>query len=180
MLKVIALQHQYIQFNAGLGVCKDHFNIFNSIKSLFNRVPSPSRPRSQRVINFEGAIKQLSNERHQEIETGVAPETNLMPHSRIKLDITIKAFTKDLDQILQEAIRKNNVTKEKILKVYRLANEYKIKKMQYEMKRLPHAKILEIFEIMIDNRDDMHQLEVEVRQENNYDIVDWITEKTQY
>ncbi len=131
-------------------------------------VPAPkgedmfSDPLSKQLMGM--FIESVVEDRLHYERTGERPETRLIPHKRIKLDIMVKAYESDLRRSIAEVQRDATLTATaKAAEVKRIEGE--VAGLIYRLKREPFTSMDAIFEQMKRGRTDLRAIEEEVRRE---------------
>lgn len=106
--------------------------------------------------------------------TGERPETRLIPHIRVKLDIMVKAYESDLRESIETVTREKTSEPALAAEIKRMRSE--VESLIYRLKREPSKSIETVFESMKDSRD-LAQFEREVRAEQpSFNNVDGLRE----
>jgi hypothetical protein len=169
LLAALTTKYPDITFVIGNGYCR-HIHVLHDFKSLFRSVKlisgapqaeqKPSRP-DENPIN--DAIAGLIRQRTMQEAIGERPETMLIPHIKIKLDIMCRAYDADVSAAIQklkfEGLLAETVEKES----RRMASE--VAELKYNLKRERSQTIEELFEDMRQARADLYVFEVAVRQD---------------
>ena len=169
LLAALTTKYQGITFVIGNGFCR-HVHVLHDFKSLFRSVKlasgtphteqKPSRPEENPIND---AIAGLIRQRTMQEAIGERPETMLIPHIKIKLDIMCRAYDADVSAAIQrlksEGLPAETVEKES----RRMTGE--VAELKYNLKRERSQAIEALFEDMRKARADLYAFEVAVRQD---------------
>jgi hypothetical protein len=114
---------------------------------------------------FGTFIESVVQERLRYEATGERPETRLIPHISIKLDIMVKAYESDLRESIEAVKRENMSEAARAAEIKRIQSE--IEALIYRLKRQPSQSIEALFEKMKSARA-LKKVEREVRAEKPY------------
>lgn len=161
MVAELRRRHPALSINAGNGFCR-HIHFGSLFRALFKSVRiAESTVTSQSPAVIVDAITNLVRQRTADIADGKHPETLLIPHIRIKLEIIIAAYADDLAaamaRIDKNALQPSDIERE----TQRMTRE--VEEISYELRRIPSRQIELQFEHMARNRHDMKQFEAQVR-----------------
>lgn len=105
------------------------------------------------------------------VKKGEHPETRLIPHIAIKRDIIEKAYLNDLDIVIRKIDQSNILEEEKQIEIQNHTKD--VEGIIYNLRRIRHQELEDLFDDMRDKRDDFSELEEIVRSEKpRYKIVD--------
>jgi len=110
-------------------------------------------------------IESAVQERLRYEATGERPETRLIPHIGIKLDIMVKAYESDLRESIEAVKRENMSEAARAAEIKRIQSE--VEALIYRLKRQPSQSIEALFEKMKSARA-LKKFEREVRAEKPY------------
>lgn len=123
---------------------------------------------SQSLLTGEGpiqsAIAGLIRQRTVQNATGERPETMLIPHKKIKLEIMVKAYENDLKKAVEKIAVANLPENEFNSEKKRMEGE--VASLIYNLRRERSNVIDELFEDMKKQRNDLQQFEKLAREEN--------------
>lgn len=169
LLVALTAKYRGITFVIGNGFCR-HVHLLHDFKSLFRSVTltsgvphtesMPSRPEEDPIND---AIAGLVRQRTMHEAIGEQPETMLIPHIKIKVDIMCRAYEADVSAAIQrlksEGLPAETVEKER----RRMSGE--VAELKYNLKRERSQAIETLFEDMRKARTDLYTFEVAVRQD---------------
>lgn len=103
-------------------------------------------------------------------KNGEKPETMLIPHIRLKLDIIVAVYEKDMKLAISELYDQKFEREEATGRAGIIRAD--IDKMIYNLRREPSSRIQELFQAMFSDRTDIADIEKQVRASNKlYDTV---------
>ncbi|MCW5886733.1 MAG: hypothetical protein KIT07_01245 [Anaerolineales bacterium] len=169
LLAALTAKYQGITFVVGNGFCR-HVHVLHDFKSMFRSVKltsstphtesTPSRPEENPIND---AIAGLIRQRTMQEAIGERPETMLIPHIRIKLDIMCRAYDADVSAAIQR-LKSEGLPAETVVKESRRMTD-DVAKLKHNLKRERSQTIEALFEDMRKARADLNAFEVAVRQE---------------
>lgn len=113
---------------------------------------------------IEDAIAGLIRQRTMQAAIGERPETMLIPHKRIKLEVMIKAYQHDLARALENLRAQGLPSDEEAPEAERMRAE--VAALEYNLRRERRESIEALFEDMKAGRNDLSKFEAEVRAES--------------
>lgn len=169
LLAALTTKYQGITFVIGNGFCR-HVHVLHDFKSLFRSVKLTSsashaeqKTSSPEENPINEAIAGLIRQRTMQEAIGERPETMLIPHIKIKLEIMCRAYESDLSGAIQrlksEGLPHERVEKESL----RMTSE--VAELKYNLKRERSQAIETLFEEMKKARADLYAFEVAARQD---------------
>lgn len=127
----------------------------------FGNDTSSPRLDQQLPPRIRSAVESLADQMEDQARAGNKPETMLIPHIRIKLDIIVAAYQKDMKRSLS-GLYDQQLTREE-LETESAKIKAEVQALIYTLKRAPRAEIEGLFSSMRLQRSDIIDLEREVR-----------------
>ncbi len=173
--------HRECSIRFGNGFCR-HIHPLSDLRALLKKArlpmhsaralaPRPALEKHEKIPGeIEGAIANLIRQRTLQEAVGERPETMLIPHIRIKLDIMTAAYQDDLEG----AIERLGGQGLSVAAVERRAQEMRdeVAALCYNLSREPRQFIEDHFDEMVKSRTDLRAFEKKVRLEKSiYSIV---------
>lgn len=169
LLGALKAKHQDVTFVVGNGICK-HVHVLLDLRSLFRSVTLAAsakrneQPVSERESNpIEDAIAGLIRQRTMQEAVGEHPETMLIPHIKIKLDVMCRAYDSDLAATIRR-LKSEGLAESTVEKESRRMSE-DVAQLKYNLKRERSKTIEALFEDMKKARSDLHTFEIAARKD---------------